>query len=234
MAEQEKKKKKQRTIGRILKWIGLTLLVILIMLALIFQAPWKVITLLLIVLAACTILPKPYRKWFWLSVVVIVVVLIIWVFLPDDNEGWRPYTFDEELAALEAKYAIPDSENAATIYNQLLEDCNDSEFYGNLSKEVQRELPIREPWLSQEHPELVEWIKSHESTIAKLKEAAAIEKCHFTITHPEDEQRIRRSRMVRRWAFLLISAANNDLGQGRTDEALKKLITIFEMGKHHR
>ncbi|MGB2809342.1 MAG: hypothetical protein WBC22_16490, partial [Sedimentisphaerales bacterium] len=29
-------------------------------------------------------------------------------------------------------------------------------------------------------------------------------------------------------------AANNDLGQGRTDEALKKLITIFEMGKHHR
>jgi len=234
VAEEKAKQKKLRTIRRILKWSGLLAISFLIILALIFQAPWKVIALLLIVLAACTVLPKPYRKWFWLSVAAIVLVLIIWVFLPEDNEGWRPYTFDEELAALEAKYTIPDSENAATIYNQLLEDYNDAEFYGNLPKEVQSKLPMREPWLTKDHPELVEWIKSHESTIAKMKEAATIEKCHFTITHPEDEQRMLRSRMVRRWAFLLISAANNDLGEGRTDEALGKLITIFEIGKHHR
>ena len=234
MAEQKSKKKKPGIVRRILKWIGLTLLALLIIAALIFQAPWKVTALLLIILLACTVLPKPARKWFWLSAAAVVVVLIIWVFLPEDNEGWRPYTFDEELAALQAKYAIPDSENAATIYNQLLEDYNDTAFYGDLSDSERSKLPIREPWLSQEHPELIEWIKSHENTIAKLKEAAAIEKCHFTITHPEDEQRMRRGRMVRRWAFLLISAANNDLGQGRIDEALEKLTTILQMGKHHR
>ncbi len=231
---QQTEKKEPGIYKRILKWIGLLAISFLIILALIFQAPWKVIALLLIVLAACTVLPKTYRKWFWLSVAAVVLILIIWVFLPEDSEGWRPYTFDEELAALEAKYAIPDSENAATIYNQLLQDYNDAEFYGSLSKEVRRKLPVREPWLSQEHPELIEWIKSHENTIAKLKEAAAIEKCHFTITHPEDEQQMRRGGMVRRWAFLLISAANNDLGQGRTDEALEKLTTILQMGKHHR
>ncbi|MHC4654485.1 MAG: hypothetical protein ACYS91_05630, partial [Planctomycetota bacterium] len=98
MAEQKDKKKKPG----IYKWIGLTLLAILIILALFFQAPWKVTAFLLIVLAVCTVLPKPARKWFWLSVAAIVVLLIIWVFLPEDNEGWRPYTFDEELAAIEA------------------------------------------------------------------------------------------------------------------------------------
>ena len=104
MIEEKAKKKKPGIYKRILKWIGLVLLVLLLIAALIFQAPWKVIALLVIVLAACTILPKPARKWFWLSIAAIVVVLIIWVFLPEDNEGWRPYTFDEELAALEAKH----------------------------------------------------------------------------------------------------------------------------------
>ena len=104
MAEQDKKKtNKQRKIGHVLISIGLTLLAILIVLALFFQAPWKVTILLLIVLAACTILPKPARKWFWLSVAAIVIALIIWIFLPADNEGWQPYTFDEEWAALEDK-----------------------------------------------------------------------------------------------------------------------------------
>ena len=231
--KQKTEKKKPGIYKRIQKWIGLGLLVLLLIAALIFQAPWKVITLLLIVLAVCTVLPKPYRKWFRLSVVAIVIAFIVWIFLPDKTEGWQPYTFDEEFAALEAKYAIPDSENAAIIYNQLLEDYNDAEFYNNLQKEVQRKLPIREPWSAREHPELVDWMKSHENTMAKLKEAAAIEKCHFTITHPADVQRMLRNRMVRRWAFLLITAANNDLAEGRSDQALEKLITILEMGKHH-
>ena len=100
--KQQTEKKKPGIYRRIVKWIGLLAISFLIILALIFQAPWKVIALLLIILAACTVLPKPYRKWFWLSAAAVVAVLIIWVFLPDDSEGWQPYTFDEELAALEA------------------------------------------------------------------------------------------------------------------------------------
>ena len=126
MPEQIEKKKKRRIMRRIFKWIWLALLTALIMGVLIFDAPWKVLALLLILLAAHTILPKAAIKWFWLSVAAVVVILIIWVFLPDETEGWRPYTFDEELAALQAKYAIPDSENAAIIYNQL------SQMYGDI------------------------------------------------------------------------------------------------------
>jgi flagellar biogenesis protein FliO len=47
-----------------------------IILALIFQAHWRLITLLLIVLAACTVLPKLARKWFWLSEAAIALMPI--------------------------------------------------------------------------------------------------------------------------------------------------------------
>jgi inner membrane protein len=217
------------------KRLFLALLVLLLIAGLVFQAPWKLITLLLIVLAACTVLPKPYRKWFWLSAAAaIVVVLIIWIFLPEDSEGWQPYTFDEELAALQAKYAIPDSENAATIYNQLLEDFNDTSYYGNLPKEVQRKLLIREPWSDQEHPELVKWLKSHQDTITTLIEASKVEKCRFPIyAYFANFSRSNEHRSAfRRWTFLLTTAANNDLGEGRADEALEKYMAVLQMGKH--
>ena len=127
--EQQSKKKKPG----ISKWFVLTLLAILIILALIFQAPWKAITLLIVIFLASTVLPKPARRWFWFSVVAIVLILIIWVFLPDDTEGWHPFTFDEELAALEAKYTIHDSENAAIIYNELLKIYEANDFEPNIT-----------------------------------------------------------------------------------------------------
>ncbi|MHC4070327.1 MAG: hypothetical protein ACYSR8_12275, partial [Planctomycetota bacterium] len=237
MAEQdEKKSNKPRWIGRVLKWIGLTLLAILIILALFFHAPWKVIALLLIILAACTVLQKPLRKWFWLYVAAIVLVLIIWIFLPDDNEGWRPYTYDEELAVLKAKYAIPDSQNAALFYNQLLEDYNDTSYYGNLPGELVRKLHIRAPWTDSEHPVFAKWLESRRDIITTLIDASKIEKCRFPIY--VDNVNLRRTykrlNAVRRWTRLLSAAAYNDLGEGRVDEALKKQMAGLALGKHQR
>ncbi|MHC4302589.1 MAG: hypothetical protein ACYS7Y_35460, partial [Planctomycetota bacterium] len=68
MADIDHEKKKTGWARRIMKWIGLGLLTLLIILALIFQAPWKITTLLAIILAACTALPKQMRKWFWFGV----------------------------------------------------------------------------------------------------------------------------------------------------------------------
>ena len=175
--KQQTEKKKRGLCRQIFKWIGLGLLSLLIIAATFLHAPWKVITLLLIILAACTALPKPARKWFWLSAAAVVIALIIWVFLPDDTEGWRPYTFDEERAALEAKYAIPDDENAAMIYNQLLEDYNQAAFEPDFPDPNLGYLTRSKPWLSKDYPQVAEWIKGHENTIAKLMEASKFEKC---------------------------------------------------------
>jgi len=234
MPEEKQEKKKLGIVKRILKWIGLGLLILLLIAGLIFQAPWKVIMLLLVILLACTILPRPYRKYFWLSVAAVVIALIIWVFLPEKTEGWRSYTFDEELAAIEAKRAIPDSENAATIYNQLLEDYNEATLEPNFLDPNLEGLTRKEPWSSQNYPKLAQWLKSQESTIAKLMEVSKIEKCRFPIAADSLSlsQTMERLSPMRRWAFLLIRAANNDIAEGRTNQALEKYITVMQTAKH--
>lgn len=234
MAEEKTKKKKLAIVWQILKWFGLAVLSVLIILGLIFEAPWKVITLLLIVLAACRILPKPAIKWFWLSVGVVVIGLIIWVFLPEDTEGWRPYTFDEELAAIEAKRAIPDSENAAIIYKRLLEDHDPNTMSRDfLVGELER-LTRSEPWSSKDHPEIAEWLKGQQSTIAALLKASKIEKYRFPIAADSAalSQTMKRLSAMRSWARLLLRAAYNDLGEDRTEQALEKQIALLQMAKH--
>ncbi|GAH57698.1 unnamed protein product, partial [marine sediment metagenome] len=228
--------------------------------------------LLLIILAACTQLPRPARKWFWLSAAAVVIALIIWVFLPDDNEGWRPYkyNFNEELAALEAKrLAIPDAENAAIIYNELLlddkkyeeppedeiiaelkekgeisvplDDVNEwlanrsySTFFPEFWNEDLEDLTLYEFWSSKEHPRVAEWLQQHKGTIAKLMQASKLEKCRFPI--PSDTfslgESMERLPAMRRWARLLIRAANNDLGDKRINQAIEKNLAILQMAKH--
>jgi len=164
----------------------------------------------------------------------IVIALIIWVFLPDDNEGWRPYTFDEELAALEAKYVIPDEENAATIYNQLLEDYNEAAFEPNFLDPNLEYLTRSEPWLSNDYPQAAEWLKTQQSTIETLMQASKIEKCRFPIApdFATFNQSMKRLSAMRQWAFLLLRAANNDLGDCRIVQALEKQTAILQIAKH--
>jgi len=234
MAEQKREKKKRGLVKRIFKWIGLSTLVLLILLALVFEAPKKLVILLLIILAAFTALPKPARKWFWLGVSVVALVYIIWVFLPEDNEGWRPYTFDKELAVLEAKYAIPDEENAGLVYDEIFEaldiDSNQPEFFIK-SKPSSKD----EPWLSKDHPETAEWLKSHQGTIEKLIQAAKKDKCIFL---PIGANIITTSRhmknlpKIRQCTFLLLSAANNDMAEDRTHAAIEKYLFILKIAHH--
>jgi hypothetical protein len=234
MAEEKKEKKKASIVKRIFKWLSLGLLTVLLIASIIFQAPWKVITLFAVILLACTILPKPYRKWFWLSVGAVIVILVMWVFLPEEDEGWRPYKFDKELAALEAKRAIPDSENAATIYNELLENYDSNSFYAGLPESERDKLPMQEPWLRGEHPEIAEWLEKHQTTISMLLNASKIEQCRFPINADimSTSDMMDRLAMMRKLAHLLISAANNDMAEGRINQALEKHIAVLQMGKH--
>ncbi len=233
MAEESQEKKKSGILKRIFKWIGLGLLVLLLIAGIIFQAPLKVITLLVIILAACTVLPKPARKWFWLSAGVVVIALIIWILLPEDDEGWRTYTFDEEMATLEAKYVIPDEENAAFAYDEIFQnldmDANQPEFFIK-SKSSSKD----EPWLSKDHPETAQWLKGHQKTIDTLIEISGMEKCRFPIpVGPASLTRyMKRFSKMRRCTFLLVSAANNDMAEGRIDAALEKYLCVIQMANH--
>jgi hypothetical protein len=226
-------KKRPSLVSRIIGWMWIGLLSLLLA-GLFFQAPWKATTLILIFLLAATILPRAYSKWFWVGIGVIVVGLIIWVFLPEYTEGWRPYTFDKELAVLEAQYAVPDRENAAIIYNQLLEDYNKAAFEPNFVDPNLGDLIREEPWSNRDHPEAAQWLGQHESTIAKLIEASKTEQCRFPINADimSNSDTLDRLSAMRKWAHLLASAANNDIGDSRIDQAFEKQIAVLHMAKH--
>jgi len=235
MAEEKQEKKNLSKIKLILKWIGLILLALLISLALIFQAPWKVTALLVIILLACTILPKPYRKWFWLSAGAVVIVLIIWVFLPNKNSNWQPYkyNFEKELAALKTKYEIPDEENAATIYDKLTESYDANDYDAAFLDYNMFDVTCYEPWLSKDYPEAADGLKRNQGTIETLIEISKIEKCIFPISDSmNSSQRLDRLATMRRWAFLLAIAANNDIAEGRTEDCLQKNLALLQMGNH--
>lgn len=234
-AEKNEQKKKTPGVAKLVfKWLGLGVVCVLLLGAVVLQAPWKVTTLLVIILAACTVLPKPARKWFWASVGVIVIALIVWVFLPESDGDWRAYTFDEELAVLEAKHAIPDEENAAKIYNELLGDYNLNVCPVDPNADVQLLLPVREPWKSNEHPRLAQWLEDKQDKIAKLLEASEIEKCRFPIEADitQSTQEMVRLGAMRQWAYWLVTMANNDRGEGRADEALRKEMAVLRIAQH--
>lgn len=209
---------------------------VLLMAGVYFQSPWKVTTLILIFLSAVIILPRVYRKWFWAVVGCAAAAIIIWVFLPEDNKGWRPYTFDKELATLQAKYAVPDKENAAIIYNQLLEDYNEPVFKPDFTYSNFPELLIKGPWSSKHYPEAAQWIGQQKGTIAKLIEASKIEQCRFPINADVTGANgiLYRLEPMKLWSVLLIWAANNDMAEGRINQALEEYIAVIQMGDQLR
>jgi hypothetical protein len=235
MAEEKAEKKKTGVVKRIFKWTGLAVLAGLILASLIFQAPWKVVGLLLIILAACTVLPIRARKWFWLGVGAVVLGCIVWVLLPDDRTGWRSYKFEKEQVALEAERAVPDEENAALIYMKLFTaEANDEASEPNFLCEERYEPTRREPWTSEDYPEVAEWLGKEEGTITKLMEASRLEKCRFKMS-PDltffDEHTPILAEM-RKWAYLLVRAGNNDIGEDRINEGLEKYMAVLKMAGH--
>jgi len=235
MIEKKEEKKKPGLFKKIFKWIGLSLLVLLILLTLVVEAPKKIVVLLLIILAAFTALPKPARKWFWLSVSAIVLVLIIWVFLPEDNEGWRPYqyNFDKELLKIQTKHSIPPEENAATYYLQLMKryDANDYNIVYIVDSDSDTfDKIFRNPWRSEDYPEIAEGLRHIQGAIDTLIDTSEIKKCAFPINDPYSPSD--RNSTIRRWTRLLVIAINNDIAEGRMDEATQKFAAFLQMVNH--
>lgn len=231
--DEGEKKRALRIAAGILHWGWVILLGVLLIAGIVFSAPWKVTALLLVFLLAATALPRGKRKWFWAGVGVVVIVLIVWVFLPEDNEGWRPFTFDKETAALQEKYAAPDAENAALIYKKLVDvtviDEKTPEFFI-------KTIPSSKsgPWTTKEHPEMAKWLQAKRLLIEKVVEATKLRRCAFPI--PCDPMKLgdgmKLLSPMRQWTFLLIAAGNNTLAEGRTGEALEKQLAALMLGRH--
>jgi hypothetical protein len=152
--------------------------------------------------------------------------------LPDNNKDWQPYkfSFSNEIAAIDAQYKIPDKENAAIIYNELLENYSKSEPNRRDANGIYTTSRIL--WKTRDYPEIAELLKQKQPVIEKLTEASNIEKCSFPVSSPLDNcKQSDRLLAMNNWARMLISAANNDLGEGRNTEAFEKCLTVMRIGQ---
>jgi len=165
----------------------------------------------------------------WLAAIIVVLTAIIACSL------WslrKSKSVDERLAAIEAAREIPDSENAAVVYNKLMQDPNATSLLDNWPQflnQASEELTFKEPWLSKDYPKLAAWVKEKQPVIDTLLEASRFEKCRFPIEMPLPE-----NHLMRKWTYLLRRVSNNDIGDGRIDDAIDKWRCLVQMANHLR
>ena len=176
---------------------------------------------------------KRVRKWAWCASVFLIIALIAWGLFWVRDE-WQFRRAGKRLAAIEAERAIPDAENAAIIYDELLASHDPDSFSVGFLDFQADNSTAKEPWASEDYPELAKWLKGHEGTLLKLLEASRKEKCRLPISINPQEMADMTERLsaARQWAFLLARAANNDLGEGRIEAGLEKHVCLTQMAKH--
>lgn len=164
---------------------------------------------------------------------IIVGILIVIAVLTYQYLDYR--SIDERLATIEASQAILDSENVAILYDKLLQNPDasikdQSDLHG---PDVM--VTRSQPWVEKDYPKIAAWIEDHQWLITELMKISQFEKCRFPlIVEPRRNVQVKRLRTMRKWAFLLCQAANNDIGEGRIDDAIAKWQCLIQIGKHLR
>jgi hypothetical protein len=170
----------------------------------------------------------------FLFAAIIISILIIIAILAYKYLDYR--SIDERLAAIEASMAIPDSENAAILYSQILQNPDASLKDQPTFLDPNRVTLTRsQPWTANDYPKLAVWIKKHQWLINELMKVSQFEKCQFPlIVEANRSIQMKRLQTMRKWRFLLCQAANNDIGEGKIDDAIAKWQCLIQIGKHLR
>jgi len=219
------KNKKLPTPWELIKYIGLGVLSFFLITAIIFHVPWKLTSVLLIFTLAAALLPKPYKKWFWMAAALAVLTLIIWIIIPE-NETWIPYNLnlEKELNALNKKFALSEDENAAVLYNRLME--NQKQNYAQSSPpdpNIFYYAAMEKPWNTEQFPEFSNWLKKQDKTITALITASKKKNCFYKInrkcllSYPSSIPM--HTKFHRNWFCLLSCAANNDLSKSHCSKS---------------
>ena len=171
---------------------------------------------------------KRPKKRLWIIFIIILVSVIGLLF-------WRIFLYesvDEQLAAIEAARAIPDAENAAILYNQLLKKY-DKSIFSSLSIDS-NDTAIMRPWLSKDFPELAKCYEERQDVTANLLQINKYEKCSFPILKFWEDFSTTMNRLstMRVMVFYLIRIANNDIAENRIDEGLEKYFCAIRICRH--
>jgi hypothetical protein len=179
--------------------------------------------------------PRLYKSIVLPLWILFFAFMTIRVFWPD-NDTWRTYTFDAELAALEAKHAIPDAENAATFYEPILAQIDINAFKRKILDE-HRPFPANHTLKESNDHWIPARVDGYAKTVQNLIKACQMEQCRFPIraepfadASPELTERYAKFKLC---SYLLCSAAEQDFGNGRMEAGLEKCRCVINMARHY-
>jgi len=154
---------------------------------------------------------------------------------PEGNGTWHPYRFDDELAAIEAKRAVPDAENAARRYDLAFAGMDEGDEPNFIFSGVSiRDELGKQPWKGDDYRQASEWLDSQSAMIARLLEIGRMEKCRWPVQADTYDEYTVPYRKLNHSVKLLLAAGNRDLGKGRVTEALTKYWCILRIADHVR
>jgi hypothetical protein len=168
----------------------------------------------------CLLRDRPWR----IVAVLTAVGLFLVLALPPGN-------VDESLRAIDAAHVVPEEENAARIYTELAWDPNLPSLDPSVLPEPVLSATWDRPWRDAEFPQAAQWIDERQAVLDVLQAAAGKSQCWFSVFEGRWQAR-ERSGTGCQLASLLRRAANRDLGEGRTDAGLEKLLCVFRMARH--
>ncbi|MCP4258823.1 MAG: hypothetical protein GY774_15170 [Planctomycetes bacterium] len=178
-----------------------------------------------------TTIPKRTLKRILFVAIVLVIAAFIYCFFCYVRQS---QSADEELAAIMAARAIPDSQNAAILYDQLLKDVNTTSLYDQIESidHDNIELIQNQTRPEKDYPEYVTWIKECQWLIDELHMVEQFEKCLFPIEIEFGPVRMNRINKMLLWMFMFKHASNQDVVQGKVDDAISKWRCLIQIGKH--
>jgi len=174
---------------------------------------------------------RRFRRFWSTFAIVAIICCLIWKIIL-----WHCRSPDEQLAAIEASLAIPDSENAGVAYRKLAEDYLPLPTDPPVVNKQILSLTREESWNSDDYPKLADWLDKRQDLISKLLEISKMKKCRLPILSDRQQASYFTNpvRQMHGWSYLLVRSANMDAAEGRMDAAIEKYTCILQMGSHLR
>ncbi len=172
------------------------------------------------------------RKQLRYAVVAVAVLLVILLLLYNAGVfGGR--SIEQKLADIERDHSIPDKENAAIVYNEIIGTYASTDYRPAFFTDEMDNVTMDGPWSAQQYPKAAKWLKEQQPVVDTLLKAAAYEKCRFSIDLDWTNRALsNRSIAGRECARLLLRSGNFDLGRDNKNAALEKYLAMIQLAKH--
>jgi hypothetical protein len=208
---------------------------VLFFLGIYLEIPVKVLVCLAIVPIVVIFLPRKVQSWVWVCLTGVILGVSIWVMLPEMNsQNWSAYQYDNELDEILVTHSVPDANNAALIYYEVLAEYDETIFYFNYpDKAIQRQT-LELPWDPNEYPQLAMRISIFDSGLERLITATQMAECRFEVpaTLAGMKPQLKRLNQLKGWTRLMIRTGNRDLFLGNETAAVEKYLACLSLSQH--